>query len=479
MNNNPLIWLSSQVISQSAAVHETNLNTLELPTWVYYPVGFEQAADESLPVLIFLHGTGPQGQPTEAGLNDLLTRDGTTPTTEINNNNYPHNIVTFSPYKQTGDWDNATIAGFIQSILDNVKMFKIDSTRIFLAGLSLGSIGISQYIFLQSETSINYVTIKGVFLAAGGSSGVGAPQAQDAIDKNILIRGWLGSNEPNGFATVMTSNESQTNALQANYYELNIVPGGGHNNSTWGVPFGNHAAGSIYDNVETSTSTNIIPTNIIEEYATRRYRFSDALQQDGTTPAEIGDAVYEFVDIGRFARSNLVWDGTGTPPLRTATHVEIGVGSDIEYFNLLLASLAQPTSLWIVMENLAGNDFNVFCNSLGAIVQGNGSNIRLNAGTVATFSGGKPPDGQTSILQFNISGSSSEYFLNNVASGSNPLNAGTNKTTLIRIGNSSTSANWRFKEMFFTPLVNNEIANQIYSDLESTYLTSGSMILMM
>lgn len=468
--------LLSSSVPQSAATHEQDLESLDLPTWVFKPTGFEQAADESLPALIMLHGTGPQGLGDVAGLNDLLTRDGTTPTTEINSaitgtpSDYPHNIVTFSPYKTTGDWDIASIASLVQSVIDNRVKFKIDPTRIFLTGLSLGGIGISGYIFLQNNTNINYVPVAGIFPMAGGAAGVGTTEAQQAVDKNIAIRGWIGENEPNGFATVMTTNASQANAIQANYYELTTVAGAGHNNSTWGIPYGDHGATSIYADIENSTSSNTIPSNVIERYALRRYRFDEVLQQDGITPAAINDAVYEFVDFSRFGRNNIPWTGFGTPPVRnTNGYIEIGTANDIEWGQLANTGLAQPTTIWLVMEDLAGELFDTYVNNQDAIVQANGANLRLNAGATGTFSGGRPADGVTSIVQGNLNGANGELFVNGIANGSNPQNVGTNKMVLPRIGTNGGGANWRFKEMFFTPLLDSSIASQIYSDLATTY----------
>ncbi len=450
---------------QSPAVHKKDLDSFTLPSWILEPGGFEQSADESLPVMVMLHGTGARGN----GIDVLLTVDLTTPTTEINDGNYPHKILTVSPYKNAGDWSIPDVAAFVQSLLDNIKKYKIDSTRIFVTGLSLGGIGSSQYIFLQSANETNYIPIAGAFPVAGGTSGVGPTEAQYLIDKNILVRGWLGQNETNGFATVMSNNASEANGIQANSYELNIVPGAGHTVATWGVPYGDHSPNSIYADVENSVSTNVIPPDVIEEYAIHRYRFDEVLQQDGTTPAAIGDPVYEFVDIARFGRHNLVWAGTGTPPPRTATHIEIGTANNIVWQHLLNAPMAQPLSFFVVMENLAGENFDTFINTQGAVVQANGGNLRLNAGTTATFSGGKPADGATSILQFNLDGANSELFVGNIANASNPQNAGANKVTLLRIGTSGGGANWRFKEMLFTPLLDPAKATEIFNALNAVY----------
>ncbi len=450
---------------QSPAVHKKDLDSFTLPSWILEPGGFEQSADESLPVMVMLHGTGARGN----GIDVLLTVDSTTPTTEINDGNYPHDILTISPYKNAGDWSIPDVAAFVQSLLDNVKKYKIDSTRIHITGLSLGGIGASQYIFLQPANAINYIPIAGAFPVAGGTSGVGPTQAQYLIDKNILVRGWLGQNETNGFATVMQNNADEVNAIQANSYELNIVPGAGHTVATWGVPYSDHSANSIYADVENSVSSNVIPSDVIEEYAIHRYRFDEVLQQDGTTPAAIGDPVYEFVDIARFGRHNLVWAGTGTPPVRTATHIEIGTANNIVWEHLLNAPIAQPSTLWVVMENLAGEDFDTFLNIQGAVLQANGGNLRLNAGALATFTGGKPTDGATAILQVNINGANSQLFVNHVANGSNPRNAGSNKASIIRIGTGGGGANWRFKEMFFTPLLDPAKATEIFNALSAVY----------
>ena len=466
-SNNTIIALQSQYASAlSPSSHTLNTTNFPLDTWTFLPPGHAEADDESFPVLIMFHGTGPQS----GNANGLLTADGTTPTTQINSNNYPHAIVTLSPFKTTGDWDIATIAGMVQSVIDNRVFLKIDRTRIFLTGLSLGGIGISGYVFQQAATADNYVSIAGIFPMSGGASGVGATQAQQAIDKNIEIRGWLGQNDPNGFATVMNTNASETNALSTGYYELNIVAGATHSSSAWGVPYGDNGSNSIYQTVLDSTSSNSIPSNVIERYALRRYRHDTGLQQDGTTPALNGDAVYEFRDFSRFPGLNLVWSGFGTPPVNNVLgYIEIGTANDIEWERFQNAPIPQPSIMWLVMDDLAGETFDVYVNTQGGIIQANGANLRVNAGTVATFSGSRPPDGVTSILRIDLNGANGQVFLDASPSVSNPQNVGTNKITLIRIGTQGGNANWRFRELIITPLLDSTTNAQIFNNLDASY----------
>lgn len=467
VSNNPIIALQSQYTSAlSPSSHTLNTTNFPLDTWTYLPPGHAEAQPESLPCLIFFHGTGPQS----GTANSLLTQDSPTPTSQINTDNYPHNIVTLSPFKPTGDWDISSIAAQVQTVLDNREFLKIDPTLIFLTGLSLGGIGISGYVFQQSATAADYVPIRGIFPMSGGASGVGATQAQDAINKNIIIRGWLGENDPNGFATVMNTNASETNAISPGYYELNIVAGAGHTSAAWGVPYADNSAGSIYQTVLNTTSTNSIPTDVIERYVLRRYRHNEVFQQDGTTPAAVNDAVYEFADIGRFPDANLVWPGGLTPPIRDVNgYIEIGSANNIEWERFQNAPIPQPSTLWFVMDDVAGENFDVYLNNQGAIIQGNGANLRVNAGTNATFTGGRPADGVTTILQIDLNGANSRLFINNVENASSPQNPGSNPVNLIRIGTSGGGANWRFREMFFTPLLDSSISTQIYNALDAIY----------
>lgn len=468
-SNNPIIAVQSQYGSTlSPSSHTLNTTNLPLDTWVYLPPGHAEAQAESFPCLIFFHGTGPQS----GNANSLLTVDAPTPTSQINTNDYPHNIVTLSPFKSTGDWDIATIAGMVQSVLDNREFLKIDPTLIFLTGLSLGGIGISGYVFQQSATATNYVPIRGIFPMSGGASGVGATEAQDAIDKNIVIRGWLGENDPNGFATVMNTNSSETNALSPGYYELNTVTGAGHSAAAWGVPYADNSAGSIYDTILNTASTNTIPSDPIERYALRRYRYDEVLQQDGATQAAVNDAVFEFVDFARFPDENLVWviGPAQTPPTRNAgNYVEIGNANNIAWDRFQNSPIPQPSTFWLVMDDVAGENFDVYINSQGCIVQANAANLRVNAGTTVTYTGGKPADGVTSIIRIDLNGASTRLFINNVENASSPQDAGTNPVNLIRIGTAGGGANWRFREMFFTPLLEESINTQIYNALDLIY----------
>lgn len=216
-------------------------------------------------------------------------------------------------------------------------------------------------------------------------------------------------------------------------------------------------------------SVQVYNADVIDEYAIHRYRFDQVIQQDGTTPAAIGDPVYEFVDIARFGMHNLVWAGAGTPPVRTSTHVEIGIADDILWEQFLNAPIAQPFTLFLVMENLAGGDFSIFLSMEHLFVLPLFNSLWVDAGGAAEFIGDIPPDGVTSILQINLDGSNSELYVNNVPSALNPRNAGLLETSIIRIGTFGDGANWRFKEMFFTPLLDPVKATEIFNALNAVY----------
>ena len=232
-------------LTPSARSHtlEGTSDGLTYDTWVYRPAGFNVAASNSYPCLIFLHGNGPQG----SGANSLLTFDAPTVTSEINLNNFNEDIVVLSPYLPTSDWFATTVNDVVQNVISNADRLKIDTSRIYLTGLSLGGIGIS--LFLGDET--NYTAIAGAFPIAGGS-GWNASEAQRVVNRNVILRGWLGSAEPNSFATIMTNERDTVNAIQANYFELNIVAGGTHSSSTWGPPYQDYTATGMYNTILTN-----------------------------------------------------------------------------------------------------------------------------------------------------------------------------------------------------------------------------------
>jgi hypothetical protein len=240
------------------ATHTKDLTNLDLPSWIYKPDGWDDETENIYPCLVFFHGNGVQGN----GIDAMLTFDAPTPCTEINNKintaDFPHNHIIISPYKDTGDWFPNPVNNFLQSIVAYASALKIDINKIAITGLSLGGIGISQYI---QDPAINnrYTPLIACFPIAGGSQS-GNDVAQDAVDRNVLMKGWMGENDGNNFANPRMENDrDEMNAIEAGYYELVEIAGGTHSASTWGKVYNRQDANAVSFDIYAYMNSLIAP----------------------------------------------------------------------------------------------------------------------------------------------------------------------------------------------------------------------------
>ena len=229
----------------SQATHTKDLSTFGLDAWVYKPEGFDQASIDTYPVLVFLHGSGAKG----AGIDNMLTIDAPTPTSEAENKlgtaDFNHNFIIISFYKDGGgDWTFGVLRDIVDEITANKDVIKADPSKIAITGLSLGGIGISQWI-QDAPVNNRYRPIIAAFPVAGGSMS-GNDDSQAAVDRNIFIKGWQGANDPSSFANPrMEDDRDDMNLIQPNYYELFTIPSGTHSASTWGKVYNRQDANAV------------------------------------------------------------------------------------------------------------------------------------------------------------------------------------------------------------------------------------------
>lgn len=217
----------------------------------------------------------------------------------------------------------------------------------------------------------------------------------------------------------------------------------------------------------TGEFSTLAAVSVIDANVTHRYRW-DSIETSLAAAAGVGEEAHTWLDISA-NNDHLVWAGAGSPPNVSAGYVEIGTANDIEWFNDTFTSLVQPNEVWLVMENLTGEDFDTFIQGLGATIQANSSNLRLSAGVTATFTGGRPTNGQQVILRAVYDGINSELHIDGVANGSNPQDAGSNNITTLKIGTSSGGANWRCSEMLVFNGSQDANAAGILAELQGDY----------
>lgn len=103
----------------------------KLPYLQYLPEGYEDAAKQSLPLVVFLHGAGERGDNL-----DQIKKHGP-PMLAMNGHGFP--FVLAAPQCPQGRWWNPDEIIALTKHL--AKTLKIDTKRIHLTGISMGGFG--------------------------------------------------------------------------------------------------------------------------------------------------------------------------------------------------------------------------------------------------------------------------------------------------------------------------------------------------
>ena len=113
----------------------------------YLPPGY-LTSTASYPVIVHLNGNGEFGtSPTEADLLGIVTRHGALKKIHTTSQGKAyfgqHQVMVFTP-RAPKNWVPAEIDAFISFILAN---YRVDTTRIYLTGISFGGYGAWQYAY--------------------------------------------------------------------------------------------------------------------------------------------------------------------------------------------------------------------------------------------------------------------------------------------------------------------------------------------
>lgn len=281
-----------------AATHTKDLVTFSKEAWVYKPDGWDAASVDTYPLMIFFHGSGAKAGTIDTVLTDAEPQVASEIRDKINTADFPHNFVILSPHS-TGDWFVGVLRDLLDSVITNKNVLKIDINKIVLTGLSLGGIGISEFI-QNPVANGNYRSVNAIFPIAGGSQS-GNDVAQDAVDRNIHIIGWQGENDPSSFANPrMEQDRDSMNAISAGYYDLRTIAGGTHSPSTWGKVYNRQDVNAVpYDIYAYTAALNDItpppvPTNLA---ATNVTKHSALITWDDSVDADSGLKNYKvFID---------------------------------------------------------------------------------------------------------------------------------------------------------------------------------------
>ena len=117
--------------------------------WEYLPPDYTASGGTGSPLLLFFHGLGENGDGSAAALDQVLN---TGPPRFIDRDEWPRErpFVVLSPQQRSGCPNAAGIAAFLTWARAH---YNVDSTRIYLTGLSCGAIGISSYLRANALTT--------------------------------------------------------------------------------------------------------------------------------------------------------------------------------------------------------------------------------------------------------------------------------------------------------------------------------------
>ena len=116
---------------QEDSFKKTIRKTLECHYLVYLPEGYEKSKD-SFPMILFLHGSGEQGDDI-----NLVARHGP-PALVEKGKKFPFIVISPQCPKDEDQWSNDVLI----HLLDKVEsQYRVDTTRVYLTGLSMGGDG--------------------------------------------------------------------------------------------------------------------------------------------------------------------------------------------------------------------------------------------------------------------------------------------------------------------------------------------------
>ncbi|HYE54183.1 MAG TPA: T9SS type A sorting domain-containing protein [Chitinophagaceae bacterium] len=227
--------------------------------WEYLPRNYAADVTTFYPLLIYLHGAGEQGdQPVPGHLNRLL-RSGVPKL--INEGGFPdsffvmnrwHKFIVLSPQIKNGISGNtsiiapSTIENLIQFAVSN---YRVDQSRIYLSGLSMGGGGVWDY----AGSSIAAAKKLAGIIVACGAGDLSAQEANNIAEADLPVLA-THNNDDN----IIMVGRTQTNIANIMAYTPVISPQpkavywqtGGHN--AWTRTFedivpGTSAGGNLAD----------------------------------------------------------------------------------------------------------------------------------------------------------------------------------------------------------------------------------------
>ncbi len=201
------ISLNQQLISQSQTAEKVSIvrkTTLNYLLWI--PAEYKKEKNKSFPIMIFLHGSGERGDSI-----NLVKKNGP-PSFLDNRTDFP--FITVSPQCPVGTWWN--IEDLQQMLIQLKGKYRIDTSRIYLTGLSMGGFGTWSWACKYPDQ----------FAAIAPVCGGGDIQFADDL-KNTPVWAFHGESDP---VVPVRRTVEMVEAVNANggSARMTIYPGIGH-----------------------------------------------------------------------------------------------------------------------------------------------------------------------------------------------------------------------------------------------------------
>ena len=192
--------------------------------YIYTPSEYSENGPK-YPLILFLHGSGERGNSeTDPSVLDKVLIHGPSKLIENGNWHPPFPSIVVSPQLASGNWNANDIHEFIEYLIAN---YQINTSRIYITGLSLGGIGIWGYIGNKGDESYAAAVVP--------ICGNGNPNNAEKF-KNTPLWAFHGADDltvkafvENGSAPMVEAVNAINPKVKA---KLTIYPGVGHDSWT-------------------------------------------------------------------------------------------------------------------------------------------------------------------------------------------------------------------------------------------------------
>lgn len=191
-----LFFSASQLIAQQTPHYNTKIGDRITGFYDYLPATYSSSPTKNFPLYIVLQGVSELGDGSTAQLPKVLNPWGSPPW-QINQGKWPSsftvNGASFSFIVFTPQFSSSFGANDIKSAIDYcVSHYRVDLSRIYLSGISMGGGALWSYM----STSVEYASRIAAAIPISGSSGPSQPRADIIATADLPVWATTSSLDP-------------------------------------------------------------------------------------------------------------------------------------------------------------------------------------------------------------------------------------------------------------------------------------------